>query len=138
MFFTYSCQFINSCKGKIQQLSVIVFHLGYSKFFPLIFWLKFSIFNLTQVKLFASLMKYYSFAYLWSDSIAFRVFQKVHWYEKKRTGVWIRAKWTTLCCERLAHKSVVVTRLFFPVKKIALDLTSGVFGYIAKAIFCNI
>ena len=38
-------------------------------------------------------------------------------------------------CERLAHKSVVVTRLFFPVKKIALDLTGGVFGYIAKAIF---
>ena len=38
-------------------------------------------------------------------------------------------------CETLAGKRDVVTRLFFPVKKIALDLTGGVFGYIAKAIF---
>ena len=38
-------------------------------------------------------------------------------------------------CERLAGKRLVVTRIFLPVKKIALDLTGGVFGYTAKAIF---
>ena len=32
-------------------------------------------------------------------------------------------------------KRLVVTRIFLLVKKIALDLTGGVFGYIAKAIF---
>ena len=52
----------------------------------------------------------------------------------KCASVWSEHNWKDPVKHSPA-KGMLLPDFFFPVKKIALDLTGGVFGYIAKAIF---